>query len=296
MNLKIDKDNVRMDSYLAVALGISRSKVQSLIKEGKILINEKKVKASDLTVVGDELSINKELEKPIDLIAEDIPLDIVYEDEYLLIVNKPSGLVVHPAAGHFEHTLVNALLYHFPLNSKKTIRPGIVHRIDKDTSGLMVVAKDDKTHELLVEMMKKKEVERTYLAICHGVISHDTGTIDAPIGRDPKNRQKMAVTKENSKNAVTHFKVIKRLNQATLVECRLETGRTHQIRVHFAYIGYPLYNDPLYGNSKKVTSFGQMLHSTKIKFVHPITKQLIEKKVDPPVEFLHLVQELTLKK
>jgi len=294
VNLEVEKDNVRLDSYLASVLEMSRSKIQTLIKEKQILVNGQKAKASDLTVIGDSIEIKNQEEVIIDLKPENIPLDIVYEDEYLIIINKPSGLVVHPAVGHFEHTLVNALLYHFPLNSKKTIRPGIVHRIDKDTSGLMVVAKDERTHELLAEMIKNKEVERTYLAICRGVIPHETGVIDAPIGRDPSNRQKMAVIATNSKKAVTHFKVLKRLRQATLVECKLETGRTHQIRVHFAYIGHPLYNDPVYGNSKKTTSYGQMLHSTKIKFVHPITKELIEKEVAPPLEFTQTVEELTI--
>ena len=200
------------------------------------------------------------------------------------ILNKKSGMVVHPAAGHFHGTLVNALLYKYPLNSGDRLRPGIVHRLDKDTSGVMIVAKNEWAHEKLALMISKKEVERKYLAIISGVIKNDSGTIDAPIGRDRNNRQKMAVTDLNGKEAITHFRVLERFNNNTLIECKLETGRTHQIRVHMAYIGYPVFNDPLYGRGK-ATSFGQMLHSYSIKFNHPRTGKELLYTVDPPVEF-----------
>ena len=219
-------------------------------------------------------------------------LDIVYEDDYLLIINKKSGVVVHPAVGNYNHTLVNGLLYHFnTLSKKNTIRPGIVHRLDKDTSGLMVVAKDDKTHELLADMIKHKKVERKYVALVWGVIKHEKGTINAPIGRDFSNRQKYTVTDVNSKESVTHFKVLKRFKDATLVECILETGRTHQIRVHFTYINHPIVNDPLYGNRKIINDFGQMLHSKSIKFIHPITKKELYFEKDVPEEFKNILKD-----
>lgn len=277
MELEAVKDNIRIDQYLTLELDISRSKVQKLIKQGKILVNNKKASNSYLIKIGDLIFIDDELDFTITVEKENIPLDIVYEDKYLLIVNKESGMVVHPAPGNYHGTLVNALLYQFSLSNQDTIRPGIVHRIDKDTSGLLVVAKDDKTHELLSDMIKRKQVERIYHALVDGIIPHETGTIDAPIGRDTENRQKMKVTDINSKNAITHFKVLKRFQKTnqTLIECKLETGRTHQIRVHMAYIGYPIYNDPVYGKRKETTNFGQFLHSKKISFYHPISKELL---------------------
>ena len=200
-------------------------------------------------------------------------------------------MVVHPAPGHYTGTLVNALLYRFNLNSGEANRPGIVHRLDKDTSGLMLVAKNEFTHEKLSEMIGKKDVERKYLAIVDGLIKHDTGTIDAPIGRDTNNRQKMAVTDVNGKDSITHFKVLERFDNNTFIECILETGRTHQIRVHMNYIGYPINNDPLYGRGK-ATEFGQMLHSYSIKFNHPRTGKELSFRVDPPKEFMDKLNEL----
>ena len=279
------KDNIRLDVYLSNELDLSRSKVQALIKENKILVNDKKVNSSYKTKEGDKIEVLSDLDFSIDIEPEDIPLDIRYEDDYLIIVNKPSGMVVHPAPGNYHHTLVNALLNKFQLSNLDHTRPGIVHRIDKDTSGLMVVAKDDKTHDLLATMIKNKEVERIYIALVDGVIMHETGTIDAPIGRDMNNREKMMVTDINSKDAITHFRVIKRYKDQTLIECKLETGRTHQIRVHMAYIGYPIYNDPIYGKRKKTTEFGQFLHSKSIRFIHPITKEEIYIESDIPKEF-----------
>lgn len=296
MELEVLKDNIRIDQYLSLELNLSRSKIQKLIKQDKILVNEKTINNSYLVRIGDHILVDDELDFTINIEAENIPLDIVYEDDYLLVVNKKSGMVVHPAPGNYTNTLVNALLYKFSLSSKDTIRPGIVHRIDKDTSGLLLVAKDDKIHDLLSNMIKNKEVERTYWALVDGIIPHETGTIDAPIGRDTDNRQKMKVTDINSKNAITHFKVLKRFSNAnqTLIECKLETGRTHQIRVHMAYIGYPIYNDPVYGKRKNTTSFGQFLHSKKILFIHPITKKLIEKDIPLPDEFQNYLDEINV--
>ena len=279
----IDNIGMRIDSYLSQELDLSRSKVQKLIKDKKVLVNGKTINSSYQVKENDEIVVDDNLDYEINIEGEDIPLDIVYEDEYLLIINKPSGMVVHPAPGHYSGTLVNALIYRYNLDTDN-IRPGIVHRLDKDTSGLMLVAKDDKVLEKLSTMISKKEVERKYLAIVDGLIKHDTGEIDAPIGRDINDRQKMAVTPNNSKEAITHFKVLERFKNNTLLECILDTGRTHQIRVHLSYIGYPVCNDPIY-NKKKSTEFGQMLHSYSIKFKHPRTGKEIKYEVEPPKEF-----------
>lgn len=291
MYIEVEEKDVRIDQYLSERLELSRSKIQKLIKEEKVLVNEKKIKANYLLRKGDSIFVDDSLSYEITVDAENIPLDIVYEDEYLLIINKASGMVVHPAPGHYTGTLVNALLYYLQKESTMNLRPGIVHRLDKDTSGVMVVAKDEKTHELLSEMIKNKQVERKYLAIVDGVIPNERGTIDVPIGRDSNNRQKMAATDVNSKAAITHFKVLKRFSKNTLIECLLDTGRTHQIRVHMAYIGYPVHNDPLY-NKKSATPFGQMLHSKSIRFVHPITQKEISFEVEPPCEFLDELSRL----
>jgi len=296
MELEVVKDNIRIDQYLALELDLSRSKIQKLIKQDKILVNGKPVNSSYSVKIGDRVLVDDNLDFTISVEAEDIPIDIIYEDDYLLVINKESGMVVHPAPGNYTGTLVNALLHKFSLSNKDAIRPGIVHRIDKDTSGLLVVAKDDKTHELLSDMIKNKKVERIYTALVDGIIPHETGTIDAPIGRDTLDRQKMKVTDINSKDAITHFRVLKRFNNnnQTLIECKLETGRTHQIRVHMAYIGYPIYNDPVYGKRKQTSQFGQFLHSRKISFVHPVTNDLIEKEVELPKEFKDYLDEINI--
>lgn len=287
----VEEDKVRIDNYLVEKLELSRSKIQKLIKDDKVLVNGKKVNVSYKVKLDDEIEVEEELEEEMNAITENIPLDIIYEDADLLVINKASGMVVHPAPGHYTGTLVNALLYRFDLNSGEANRPGIVHRLDKDTSGLMLVAKNEFTHEKLSEMIGKKDVERKYLAIVDGLIKHDTGTIDAPIGRDPNNRQKMAVTDINGKDSITHFKVLERFDNNTFIECILETGRTHQIRVHMNYIGFPINNDPLYGRGKS-TEFGQMLHSYSIKFNHPRTGKELSFRVDPPKEFMDKLNEL----
>ena len=287
-----EESNIRLDIYLANKLDISRSKVQKLMKQEKIKVNNNVVNNSYLIEENDEIIVDDELDFTIHVKAQDIPLDIVYENDDLLIINKPSGMVVHPAPGNFKNTLVNALLGKYELSNNDT-RPGIVHRLDKDTSGLMLVAKNDETHEKLSEMIKNKDVKRTYLALVSGVINHETGTIDAPIGRDSKYREKMMVTDINSKNAITHFKVLERFKHHTLIECYLETGRTHQIRVHMSYIGYPIVNDPLYGKEIIDKEFGQLLHSRKIALHNPRDDKYLEFEVDAPERFYEIMKEVT---
>ena len=279
--------DIRIDKYLIDLLGVSRSKVQKMIESNNITVNDKIIKNSYIVRVDDVIKVT-ELVENTDILPENIPLDIVYEDDYLLVVNKPSGMVVHPALGHYSGTLVNALMYHTNL-SNNDIRPGIVHRIDKDTSGLLLVAKNDEVHLALSEELSKRKVNRKYIALVHGVINNDTGTIDAPIGRSMFDRKKMSVTDINSKDAITHFKVLERLNDATLIECTLETGRTHQIRVHMSYIGFPIVNDPVYGRKKIINDFGQMLHAKTIGFNHPITGKYMEFSKDAPKEFYDIL-------
>ena len=283
-----DLSDIRIDKYLIDILEFSRSKIQKMIDNGDILVNNKNVKNSYIVRVDDEILV-KDVVINTDILPEKMDLDIVYEDDYLLVVNKPSGLVVHPAVGHFTNTLVNGLMYHTKL-SNNSDRPGIVHRIDKDTSGLLLVAKNDDIHMYLSEEISKRKVARKYVALVYGVINNDSGTIDAPIGRDPLDRKKMCVTDINSKDAITHFRVLERYKDATLIECTLETGRTHQIRVHMSYIGYPIVNDPVYGRRKTINDFGQMLHAKTIGFVHPITKEYMEFSREPSNEFFEILE------
>ena len=285
----------RIDKYLIDKTEYSRSKIQKMILNEAIKVNDHIVKNSYLLSVGDEINILDDYSEDVDIIPENIDLDIVYEDDDLLVVNKPSGMVVHPGNGNYHGTLVNALMYHCNNNLSHVngdIRPGIVHRIDKDTSGLLLVAKNDMVHQDLAKQISEKSVLRKYIALVHGVILEDTATIDAPIGRDVHNRKKMCVTGDNSKDAVTHIKVIERYDSATLVECVLETGRTHQIRVHMAYIGHPVVNDPVYGYKRvEDASFGQMLHAEAIGFVHPVTKKYLEFHVDVPKKFKDILDK-----
>lgn len=290
MEIQVDNHDIRIDKYLSEKLEYSRNKIQKLIDKELILVNDKIVSNNYKVQIKDIIKI---LEVPVEplnnLKPSDIKIDVVYEDDDLLIINKKSGMVVHPAPGNYEDTLVNALIGKYNLSSD-SIRPGIVHRLDKDTSGLMLVAKNDFTHEKLSNMISEKIVERYYIALVVGEFNHETGTIDAPIGRDKKNREKMTVTSINSKNAVTHFKVLERFNGFTLIECKLETGRTHQIRVHMKYINHPVVNDPLYGHTiKGYEEFGQLLHSKKIRFPHPRTGEILEFESLPPKEFMDIM-------
>ena len=292
MKIVVSEENIRLDQYLSKELNLSRSRIQKLIKKDLINVNSAVKNNSYLVQLNDVIEIQEEQKEELNIDCSNIDIDVVYEDEYLLIVNKQSGLVVHPSVGHHNDTLVNALMNKFKLSNIDSDRPGIVHRIDKDTSGLMIVAKDNKTHELLADMIKNKKVERIYWALVEGVINHDTGTIDAPIGRDINNRQKMSVTDKFSKDAITHFRVLKRFRDKTLVECKLETGRTHQIRVHFNYINHPVVGDPVYGRKNNVSEFGQYLHSKSIKFVHPITNKEIYIQSELPKEFKEILNNL----
>lgn len=291
MIVEINDSGKRIDKYLNENTEYTRSKIQKMIENGNILVNDVKVKDSYKVKENDYITIEA-LEETTDILPENIPLDIYYEDDDLIVVNKPSGMVVHPAPGNYTGTLVNALIYHTNNLSKvnTNIRPGIVHRIDADTSGLLLVAKNDKSHNILAEAIQKKEVVREYIALVEGIIMEDTATIDAPIGRDKKDRKKMTVTSENSKDAVTHIRVLERYKDSTLIRCKLETGRTHQIRVHLSYIGHPVVNDPVYGHKKLIDKdFGQMLHAEKLGFVHPTTKEYMEFTTEPPKRFQEIL-------
>ena len=292
--MKIENNDIgkRIDKYLGETTDYTRSKIQKMIENGNILVNNNKVKSSYTLKENDNVGVTDYVEET-DILPENISLDIYYEDNDLIVVNKPSGMVVHPAPGNYSGTLVNALMYHTNNLStvNSSIRPGIVHRIDADTSGLLIVAKNDKSHNLLAEAIQKKEVVREYIALVDGVINEDTATIDAPIGRDVNNRKKMCVTGSNSKEAITHIRVLERYKNATLIKCKLETGRTHQIRVHLSYIGHPVINDPVY-NSKKLIDkdFGQMLHAEKLGFVHPTTKEYMEFTAPVPAKFNEILK------
>ena len=271
--------------------GETKSHIQKMIQEGHILVNQQTVKNGYIIKSNDDIQYELKTPEKLQIEAVDIPLDIVYEDSDLAIINKQKGLIVHPASSTKEMTLVSALMYHLTSLSSinGTIRPGIVHRIDKDTTGLLIVAKTNQAHVKLSEMLKRHEISRQYQALVHGHIPHDTFTIDLPIARHPSQRKKMAVIKEG-RRAVTHVKVLQRYLKHTLVELTLETGRTHQIRVHLSHLGYPIVGDPLYGIKKE--AFGQLLHAYKIKFNHPITSQAIDMEVPLPQHFDQYLKKL----
>ena len=290
----VDINDVRIDRYIADNTDYSRNLILNLIKNGDILVNDSKIKPSYKVKQGDKITINNVKTDTEDITPWDYPLDIVFEDDDIIIINKPSGMVVHPGNGNKDHTLVNALKsYTDKLSDINGVeRLGIVHRIDKDTSGLIMVAKTNKAHEILGEYFKEHSIKREYIALLCGIFPHDTATIDAPIGRDEKNRLRMTVTPNNSKKAITHLEVLKRYKAGyTLVKARLETGRTHQIRVHTKYIGYPVYNDPVYSN-KSTDDFGQFLHSYSMQFIHPITKEKMYFKRDVPKYFKDFLDKL----
>ena len=296
-----EDDNERLDAYLAKELDeISRSYIQKLIKEDLVYVNDKHVKSSYLVKEGDYIKVNLPEPKILEIIPEDIPIDIVYEDEDVAIINKPQDMVVHPAPGNYTGTLVNALLFHIDNLSSINgiIRPGIVHRLDKDTSGLLIIAKNDKAHRILSESLKERNVKRVYISLVHGILSDNEGTVNAPIGRHGTDRKKMTVTQKNSKEAITHYKVLERYDNYSLVEVNLETGRTHQIRVHMAYINHPVVGDPVYSKGKK-NEFGldkQMLHAYKLGFSHPSTGEHMEFQIDLPEYFKNILYTLENKR
>ncbi len=274
MEVKVTEENERIDKYIAKTTDLSRTLISKMIDNGFILVNNKKTKNNYKVKLNDIITIDENYKESTDVLPEKMDLNIVYEDNDILIINKPSGMVVHPGNGNYSGTLVNGLMYYTNNLSSVNgeIRPGIVHRIDKDTSGLIIVAKNNKAHEILSNYFQNKTITRTYIALVKGELKTNSATIDAPIGRSEKDRKKMAVTSKNSKNAVTHLTVLKRYKGYTLVKLKLDTGRTHQIRVHMQYIGHPVYNDPVYTNDK-CSEFGQFLHSYSMEFVHPITKE-----------------------
>lgn len=285
----------RIDKFLAQKLDKSRSLVQKLIKDELVLVNGEVVKTNYSVADGDEIDVKQlDVVDNTNIIPQPMDLDIVYEDDDLLVINKPSGLVVHPAPGHYQDTLVNGLLaYSNKLSDiNGEFRPGIVHRIDKDTSGLLVVCKNNESHEKLANQLSDKTLFRQYLAIVHGEIEEDEGEIIAPIGRDPRDRVKMAVVAKNSKEAQTNFKVLERYDHYTLVSCNLLTGRTHQIRVHFDFINYPLVGDPLYGIKPTIDTKGQALHAYKLGFIHPRSGEYMEFEAKPPQEFVDTLNQI----
>lgn len=291
----VEHGGERIDKFLAQKLDKSRSLIQKLIKDELVLVNGEVVKTNYSVADGDEIDVKQlDVVDNTNIIPQPMDLDIVYEDDDLLVINKPSGLVVHPAPGHYQDTLVNGLLaYSNKLSDiNGEFRPGIVHRIDKDTSGLLVVCKNNETHEELANQLSDKTLFRQYLAIVHGEIEEDEGEIIAPIGRDPRDRVKMAVVAKNSKAALTNFKVLERYDHYTLVSCNLLTGRTHQIRVHFDFINYPLVGDPLYGIKPTIDTKGQALHAYKLGFIHPRSGEYMEFEAKPPQEFVDTLNQI----
>ncbi len=284
----VKEGNVRIDVYLSKLLDVSRSKIGKL----ELKVNDKNVKSSYIVKENDVIDIPIIEEEQIKAEPEKLNLDIVYEDDDVIVVNKPNGMVVHPAIGNTKHTLVNGLLYHSKELSKKNgeFRPGIVHRIDAYTTGLLMIAKNDKAHEFLAKQLSEKTTHRKYIALVWGVINNDTGTIDAPIGRDINDRKKMSITADG-KEAITHFKVLERYKTATLIELKLETGRTHQIRVHMNYINHPVVNDPVYGKRKLIDNTGQCLHAKELGFIHPKTKKYMEFNIELPECFINILNK-----
>ena len=291
------EEPVRIDRYLAEhCADFSRSYLQKLLKDQAVSVNGKPVKANYKTQEGDRILLEVPDLRDPDILPEDIPLDILYEDEYLMVVNKPKDMVVHPSAGHMEGTLVNGIMAHCKgrlSGINGVLRPGIVHRIDKDTTGALLICKDDAVHRDIAEQLKEHSIKRRYRAIVQGNLKEDEGTVDAPIGRHPVDRKKMAVNYKNGKEAVTHYKILERFGQYTYIECRLETGRTHQIRVHMASIGHPLLGDTVYGTAKNPWKLqGQTLHAMILGFRHPVTGEYMEFEAPLPEYFCKLLDKL----
>lgn len=288
-----DVSGIRIDQYLTSKLNITRSKIEKMIKEGNIKVNGNIIKKSYILNLNDEILIEEYIENEMSAEPINMNLEIIYEDDDIIVVNKPNGLVVHPAPGNYSNTLVNGLMYH----SKKLssingeFRPGIVHRIDAYTTGLLMVAKNDKAHLSLAKQLEEKTTTRKYIALVWGIIKEDSGTIDAPIGRDKNDRKKMCVTDVNSKEAITNFKVLERYKNATLIELSLKTGRTHQIRVHMNYIGHPVVNDPVYGRRKLIDDSGQCLHAKTLGFIHPTLNKYMEFDSELPDCFINILNK-----
>lgn len=289
-----ETNGIRIDKALAkLNPSLSRTQIQLLIDEGYVTCNDKNVKASLKVFIGDIIKLYEKEVDESDILPENIPLDIIFEDDDIIIVNKPKGMVVHPSIGHYSGTLVNALMYHFKelSNVNGKMRPGIVHRLDMDTSGLLVVCKNDAAHNFLAEQLKNHTCYRKYVCIVYGQVIHDKMKIDAPIGRHPTHRQEMTVI-SNGKYAITHANVLKKFSDFTYLECFLETGRTHQIRVHLKYIGYPILGDQVYGPRKSYGDYGQFLHAKELSFIHPTTKERVTFSCDLPKYFLDTLEDL----
>lgn len=293
MEIHIKEAGARLDKALADLTELSRSQASEQIKAGLVLVNGRAQKAKYAVKAGDKVTYELPQEEILDCLPQDLPLDIVYEDEDVAVVNKPQGMVVHPSAGHPTGTLVNALLFHIKDLStiNGVVRPGIVHRIDKDTSGLLMIAKNDRAHQFLADELKEKKSLRQYLAIVHGNLPNDRGVIEAPIGRSDKDRKKQAVTAKG-KPALTHFQVLERFGDYSLLQLTLETGRTHQIRVHMAYIGHPVAGDPLYAPKKTLKGQGQFLHAETLAFTHPVSGQLMRFSAEVPAVFQETLDQL----
>lgn len=295
----INEPNIdtRLDKYLPEITGLSRGIIQEMIKDGDILVNGKCEKNKYIPKLNDVITIKEREAKSLDLVSEDLQIEVLYEDSDVAVVYKPEGMVVHPANGNASGTLVNGLLHEMELSDtiNDVVRPGIVHRIDKDTSGVLMIAKNDIACKSLQEQLKNHSCNRTYIALVYGIISEDKGRIEAPIGRDPVDRKKMAVVKDG-KPSITNFKVLERFKEYTLIECKLETGRTHQIRVHMKYIGHPLVGDKVYGPRKVVGEYGQYLHAKTIGFIHPTKNEYMEFSHELPLYFTNLLEELREKK
>lgn len=293
--LEADESGKRLDAYLAENTELTRTRIQQLIKEENIKVNDKKTKSSYKIETGDTIEVFIPEKKEIDLVPQNISINILYEDNDIAVINKKAGLVIHPSHGHESGTLVNAIMFHIKdlsgINGE--IRPGIVHRLDKDTSGLVIIAKNDKAHNRLSEMFKNKEINKTYLAIVKGSLGRDKGSLETQMGRDPKDRKKMSVLKTGGKTAITNYEVLDKNEKFSLVRVNIETGRTHQIRVHMKYLGYPILGDSVYGKESKSVK-RQMLHAYKLEFLHPVTGKEMIIKSEIPKDFSEVLEKIKL--